>query len=139
MRFLWDNGGYLIHWSGSSRRRGSGVWPIGEYICQLPDGSMLRLNGTTQNRIVEVLEMKAWMPRLGAASSIAESVALGQKWYSIIDRDTKSAEQFRRLVHRARAPNPACHDLGPRGCGFRRASLMAVSSSCPLNGFLNNR
>ena len=81
--------------------------------------------------------MKAWMPRLGAASSIAESVALGQKWYPIIDRDTKYAEQFRRLLHRARAPNPACHDLGPRSCGFRRASLMAVSSSCPLNGFLN--
>ena len=75
------------------------MWPIGEYVCQLPDGGMLRLNCTTQNRIVEVLEMKAWMPRLGAASSIAESVALGQKWYPIIDRDTKYAEQFRRLVH----------------------------------------
>src|SRR5260221_5321437 len=37
MRFLWDNGGYLIHWSGSSRRHGSRVWSIGEYICQLPN------------------------------------------------------------------------------------------------------
>jgi hypothetical protein len=77
------------------------------------------------------------MPGLGVASSIEESVALDQKWYPNIDRGPKYAEQFRRLVQRARAPNPACHDLGPRSGGFRRASLTAVSSSCPLNGFLN--